>query len=55
MLILKKLVKCPYIPGKQTVEFRVPDAVRLVLYHLIAGMIVAAREGILSDVSLKSC
>jgi len=42
----------PYIPGKQTVEFRVPDG-SADLYHLLAGMIVAAREGILSDVSLK--
>ena len=42
----------PYIPGKQTVEFRVPDG-SADLYHLMAGMIVAARDGILSDNSLK--
>jgi len=41
----------PYIPGKQTVELRVPDG-SADLYHLIAGMIMAAKEGILSKSSL---
>jgi glutamine synthetase len=36
----------PYIPGKQTVEFRVPDG-SADLYHLLAGMIIAAQKGIL--------
>ena len=42
----------PYIPGKQTVEFRVPDG-SADLYHLLAGMILAAKEGILSNTSLE--
>jgi glutamine synthetase len=42
----------PYIPGKQTVEFRVPDG-SADLYHLMAGIILAAREGLLSGDSLK--
>jgi glutamine synthetase len=42
----------PYIPGKQTVEFRVPDG-SADLYHLMAGIILAAREGLLSKASLK--
>ena len=41
----------PYIPGKQTVEFRVPDG-SADLYHLMAGIILAAREGLLSKDSL---
>ena len=36
----------PYIPGKQTVEFRVPDG-SPDLYHLMAGLILAAKEGLL--------
>lgn len=42
----------PYIPGKQTVEFRVPDG-SADLYHLMAGMILAGKEGILANDSLK--
>jgi glutamine synthetase len=42
----------PYIPGKQTVEFRVPDG-SADLYHLLAGIILAAKEGLLSKDSLK--
>jgi glutamine synthetase len=42
----------PYIPGKQTVEFRAADG-SADLYHLMAGLILAAKEGILSKNSLK--
>jgi glutamine synthetase len=42
----------PYIPGKQTVEFRVPDG-SADLYHLVAGLILAAKDGILSGSSLQ--
>ena len=42
----------PYIPGKQTVEFRVPDG-SADLYHLMSGLIMAAREGLLSKNSLE--
>lgn len=42
----------PYIPGKQTVEFRVPDG-SADLYHLVAGLILAAKEGLLSEQSLQ--
>ena len=42
----------PYIPGKQTVEFRVPDG-SADLYHLMAAMILAAREGLISKDALK--
>jgi glutamine synthetase len=42
----------PYIPGKQTVEFRVPDG-SADLYHLLAGMILAAKEGLKSGGALK--
>lgn len=42
----------PYIPGKQTVEFRVPDG-SADLYHLMAAMILAAKEGLLSKEALK--
>ncbi|MEN8117355.1 MAG: glutamine synthetase family protein [Bacteroidota bacterium] len=45
-------VDVPYIPGKQTVEFRVPDG-SADLYHLMAGLILAAKDGILSDNSLE--
>ncbi len=43
----------PYIPGKQTVEFRVPDG-SADLYHLMAGLILAAKEGLLSEDSLNT-
>jgi glutamine synthetase len=42
----------PYIPGKQTVEFRVPDG-SADLYHLMAGIILAAKEGLLSKYALE--
>jgi glutamine synthetase len=42
----------PYIPGKQTVEFRVPDG-SADLYFLMAGIILAAKDGLLSENSLK--
>lgn len=41
----------PYIVGKQTVEFRVPDG-SADLYHLMAGLIMAGRDGLLSKDSL---
>ncbi|MDX2430234.1 MAG: glutamine synthetase family protein [Bacteroides sp.] len=41
----------PYIPGKQTVEFRVPDG-SADLYHLMAAMILASKEGLVSKDSL---
>ncbi len=41
----------PYIPDKQTVEFRVPDG-SADLYHLLAGMLVAIRHGILDAQAL---
>lgn len=43
----------PYIPGKQTVEFRVPDG-SADLYHLMAAIILAAKDGILSGSSLDT-
>ncbi|MEN8248447.1 MAG: glutamine synthetase family protein [Bacteroidota bacterium] len=42
----------PYIPGKQTVEFRAPDG-SADLYHLMAGLILAAKEGLLAKNALK--
>ena len=42
----------PYIPGKQTVELRSPDG-SADLYHLMAAIILAAKEGILANVSLE--
>lgn len=42
----------PYIEGKQTAELRVPDG-SADLYHLLAGMILAAEEGLNSDKSLE--
>lgn len=42
----------PYIPGKQTIEFRAPDG-SADLYHLMAGLILAAKEGLVSRNSLK--
>ena len=35
----------PYIPGKQTVELRVPDG-SADLYHLLAAMVLAAQAGL---------
>ncbi|MEN8201508.1 MAG: glutamine synthetase family protein [Bacteroidota bacterium] len=42
----------PYISGKQTVEFRVPDG-SADIYHLMAGIILAAKKGLLSSDSIK--
>lgn len=42
----------PYIPGKQTVEMRVPDG-SADLYHLVAGIIMAAQEGLEDSDSLE--
>lgn len=47
----QEIGEIPYIVGKQTVEFRVPDG-SADLYHLMAGLILAGREGILSENSL---
>ncbi len=44
----QQLGDIPYIPGKQTVEFRAPDG-SADLYHLVAGMIIAAKRGIVND------
>ncbi len=44
--------KVPYVTGKQTAEFRAPDG-SADLYHLIAGLILAAKEGLLNPNSLK--
>jgi glutamine synthetase len=41
----QQTVTIPYIPGKQTIEFRVPDG-SADLYHLLAGMLVAIRHGL---------
>jgi len=40
-----------YIAGKQTVELRSPDG-SADLYHLMAGIILAAKDGVLSEDSL---
>lgn len=42
----------PYVTGKQTAEFRAPDG-SADLYHLFAGLILAAKDGILNPNSLK--
>ncbi len=43
----------PYVRGKQTAELRAPDG-SANLYHLLAGMIMAAEEGLNSDKSLEA-
>ncbi|HHB80091.1 MAG TPA: glutamine synthetase [Saprospiraceae bacterium] len=48
----QEIGEIPYIKGKQTVEFRVPDG-SADLYHLMAGLILAGREGILAKDSLS--
>jgi len=48
----QELGKVPYITGKQTAEFRAPDG-SADLYHLFAGLILAAKEGVLNPNSLK--
>lgn len=40
-----EIADVPYIPGKQTVEFRVPDG-SADIYHLLAGMVMAMQHGI---------
>ena len=42
----------PYIPGKQTVEYRASDG-SADLYHLIAGIVLAAKNGLISENSLE--
>ncbi len=42
----------PYIPGKQTVEFRAPDG-SADLYHLMAGLIIAAKKGLTDQTALE--
>ena len=42
----------PYIPGKQTVEFRVPDG-SADIYHLLAGMVMAIQHGLEMPNSLE--
>jgi len=42
----------PYIPGKQTVEFRAPDG-SADLHHLLAGLIIGAKKGLLDKNSLE--
>ncbi|PIQ09006.1 MAG: glutamine synthetase, partial [Ignavibacteriales bacterium CG18_big_fil_WC_8_21_14_2_50_31_20] len=40
-----EIANVPYIPGKQTAEFRVPDG-SADIYHLLAGMVMAMQHGI---------
>ncbi len=42
----------PYVRGKQTAELRVPDG-SADLYHLFAGMILAAKDGLLRKDALQ--
>jgi len=42
----------PYIPGKQTIEFRAPDGAADI-YHLLAGIVVAAQHGIEMENALE--
>jgi len=42
----------PYIPGKQTIEFRAPDR-SADLHHLMAGLIIAAQKGLQDENSLE--
>jgi glutamine synthetase len=39
-----EIAEVPYIPGKQTAEFRVPDG-SADIYHLLAGMVLAMQHG----------
>jgi len=48
----QEMGQVPYIPGKQTVELRSPDG-SADLYHLMAGIIIAAKEGILAENALE--
>ncbi len=48
-----EIADVPYIPGKQTAEFRVPDG-SADLYHLLAAMVMAMQHGIeMGDDGLK--
>lgn len=47
-----EIAEVPYIAGKQTAEFRAPDG-SADLYHLVAGMIMAAQEGLTGTDGLK--
>ncbi len=47
-----EIADVPYIPGKQTAEFRVPDG-SADLYHLLAGMVMAMQHGIEMNNSLE--
>ncbi|MEN8194374.1 MAG: glutamine synthetase family protein [Bacteroidota bacterium] len=47
-----EIAEVPYIPGKQTAEFRVPDG-SADIYHLLAGMIMAMQQGIEMPNSLE--
>jgi len=47
-----EIADVPYIPGKQTAEFRVPDG-SADIYHLLAGMIMAMQYGIERKDALK--
>ena len=42
----------PYIPGKQTVEFRAADG-SADLYHMLSAMILAAKDGLTSETALE--
>lgn len=43
----------PYIPGKQTVEYRAADG-SADLYHLMSGIILAAKSGLISEKSIQA-
>lgn len=47
-----EIAQVPYIPGKQTVEFRVPDG-SADIYLLLAGMIMSIQFGLQSEDALK--
>ncbi len=47
-----EITDVPYIPGKQTVELRVPDG-SADLYNLLAAMIMAMQEGLQKKDALK--
>ncbi|NOX17224.1 MAG: glutamine synthetase [Chlorobi bacterium] len=40
-----EIAEVPYIPGKQTAEFRAPDG-SADIYHLLAGMVMAMQSGL---------
>ena len=47
-----EIAEVPYIPGKQTAEFRVPDG-SADIYHLLAGMVMAMQHGIEMEKGLE--